>query len=465
MMSKTIDGGRPVARLDRLRRSSDLEVSTPEDSDYDAGRMTWNTVFEHRPAVVARPRSVAGVVAAVGFARENSMPVAIQSTGHGPSGEVTDGVLIDMSHMTGVSVDPDARLAVVGGGAKWGAVVDVVAPHGLAPLLGSAPDVGAVGYTLGGGLGWLARKYGTAADSVRAFEVVTADGRVVRASAEQEPDLFWALRGAGAGCLGVVTSMEIGLYPVSTLYAGNLYYPADAAIDVARRWRDWLPTVPEALTSALTLMNYPPFEMVPEEIRGRSFAIVRGAFDGPIEVGQRLLSYWRDWRAPQMDLFGPLPFEHIAQISQDPVDPIAGTGTGLWMAGLSDSSIDELVRATFGQGAPPMLLFSELRHVGGAVARGISVPAAFGNREALMILQTMAATPTPDSVAVAHAEIERIRSALAADLTGGHYLNYIDGDERRSGVRGGVGASSTERLAEIKARFDPGDLFAYGLDL
>src|SRR5690606_20235033 len=194
------------------------------------------------------------VAAAVRFARANDMHVVVQATGHGFTLPANDAVLINMSRMNYVDVNADAQTAWIEGGSKWWPVLEKAQAVGLMPLLGSTPDVGAVGYTLGGGVGWLARKYGLSADSVNAFEVVTADGEILWASDHENSDLFWALRGGG-GSFGVVTGMEIRLYPVTTVYGGNLYYPAEMAKEVMTRFREWIKTTPEELTSSVVLMN------------------------------------------------------------------------------------------------------------------------------------------------------------------------------------------------------------------
>lgn len=454
----------PIA-AEELHGSDVLDVYRPGDDGYDEARATWNTAVEHRPELVAVPRNTSGVVEVVEFARRTGRSVAIQSTGHGPTRAVRGAVLVNMSRMNDVHLDVDARTVRIGGGAKWQAVLDVVTPHGLAPLLGSTPDVSAVGYTLGGGLGWLARKYGTSADSVIGFEVVAASGEVVRASADSDPELFWALRGAGAGHLGVVTSMETRLYPIAELYAGNLYYPAELAGDVLRRWRDWLPNVPDALTSAVTMINFPPTEDVPDELRGGSFVLVRGAFDGPPDEGERLLSHWRDWETPSIDAFGPLPFARIDEVSQDPLEPVPNDGTGVWLRSLGDGSIDVLTGAMFPPDAAPLLVQAELRHAGGALGRGSSEASAFGNRDALILLELVGVVEDAGIGAQVRRLVTDVRERIAPDLSGGVYLNYVEGDDRRFGVAEGIGSAHVERLASVKRRLDPANLFDHGLDV
>ncbi len=453
------------AWISDLQEHPGLDVFTPRDPGYDTWRTAWNTAVDHRPLVVAVPTSASGVVAVVDVARRHRIPVAIQAAGHGPTRAARQAILLNLARLDDVQVDLRHRTARIAGGAKWQAVLDVVTPHGLAPLLGSTPDVSAVGYTLGGGLGWLARKYGTSADSVLAFELVTAAGELLRVTPEEHPELFWALRGAGAGHLGVVTAMECRLYPVAEVYGGSLFYPAAMAAEVMRRWRDWLPSVPEDLTSAVTLLNFPGTEDVPEELRGESFVLVRGAFDGPREEGERLLGYWRDWCEPALDAFGPLPFVRIAEISQDPLEPVPYEGTGLWLGSLGDDAIEVLVRASFPEDGPPLLVQTELRHAGGAIARGAAHPAAYGNRDAAILLELTGVTESAAEVAAVRALTQDVVGRIAADLTGGHYLNYVEGDDRRYGVARGTTAGALPRLAAVKTDIDPDNLFDHGLDV
>jgi len=455
----------PSVTLERLRRCPALELVTPGDPDFDEARMAWNRAHEHYPLAVAIPTSVEGVVEVVDTAREAGLSVAIQATGHAPTRTADGAILLDISRLRDVRIDTAAWRATVGGGAKWQAVLDAALPHGLAPLLGSTPDVGVVGYLLGGGVGWLLRRYGTAADVVRRFELVTADGRIVEASPEEDPELFWALRGAGAGHLGVVTEVEFELFPVTELYAGNLFYPASMAVEVMRRWRDWVPDVPESLTSSVVLMNYPPFEQVPAEVRGQSFAIVRGAHVGATEEAERLLAYWREWRPPLLDRFGTMPFGRIAEVSQDPTDPLPGVSTGLWLRGLSDGTIDQLVATTIPAGGPPRFIFSEVKHTARERPGAPGSVSALTQAGATMMLELVALTPTPADQAAVHAVTAHLRQAIAADLTGRLYLNFLEGEERRSGVEAAIGPEALQRLASVKARLDPGHRFDHGLDV
>ncbi len=439
-------------------------ATAPGDTEYDADRAAWNLAVDQHPAVVVRAADETDVAVAVRFAAEHGLGVAVQATGHGVARPADDALLLLTAAMDGVQVDTAARTARIEAGAQWGTVLEKAAPDGLAPLLGSSPGVGAVGYTLGGGLGWLARRYGLAADSVRSFEVVTADGHRVPASAQENQELFWGLRGGGAGSLGVVTAMEVGLFPANQVYGGNLFYGSDLAREVATRYAEWIALAPDELTSSLVLMNFPPFDMVPEPLRGRSFAIVRGCHSGSIADAEEQLRFWRDWRQPQIDLFGPMPFSAVATISNDPVDPIPGGTTTAWLKALDRDAIDIIVNQAFPADGPPPVLMTEVRHIGGAVSRGGS-DAAYGNRGASLLLEAVGATPTPEAKEALHAHLAQLREQLRPHTTGGAYLNFLEGAEKVARTREGFTPEDYRRLQGLKHQYDPQDLFRYGIDL
>lgn len=437
------------------------------DDGYAAACAGFNLTHQQRPALVVEATSVHDVVAAVRFARRHGLGIGVQATGHGLARTTDERALLIVTRgLDTVDVDPVTRTAWVGAGVRWAPVLAAAQKHGLAPLLGSSPTVGAVGYTLGGGMGWLARKHGLSCDRVRRFELVTADGSVVEASAESNRDIFFALRGAGAGNLGVVTGMEIDLVEVTTVHAGNLHYPASMAHEVLARWRDWLPTVPDELTSAVALMNYPPLPEVPEPLRGRSFAILRGCHVGDPAEAASLLAHWRDWCAPELDSFGPMPFSDVATISNDPVDPMPGMSTGAWLDDLDATAIDALVAGTFPTHGPPTIVVTELRHAGGAIARPVTdTVAAFGNRDALVSLQMVGVTPTPDARDGFADHTAAVMEALGACRSGATYLNWLEGEEKRRAARTALGDRTSRLLAAIKAAVDPDDVFDRGLDL
>jgi FAD/FMN-containing dehydrogenase len=257
------------------------DVFIPGDDGYDQARRAWDLAADQRPAVVVFAESVVDVVRAVRFAASQGMRVAPQGTGHGSLPlELLDGaMLLKTSRMRRVEIYPATRTARAEAGAQWEDVTVPAGEYGLAALAGTSPNVGVTGYTLGGGMGWLARRYGLAANSVTAAEIVTPDGRLARADSEYEPDLFWAVRGGG-GSVGVVTALEMALYPVGELYAGALFFPIERSSEVLHAWREWTGAVPDEVTSLGRILRLPPVPEIPEFLRGRSFVLVEAAYLG-----------------------------------------------------------------------------------------------------------------------------------------------------------------------------------------
>lgn len=451
------------AAIDALRAAVHGDVFAPGDPGYDDARQAWNRAYVHRPAVVVAADDVADIVTAVRFAAEHGVGLGVQATGHGVTRTVDGGVLLLTGRLTGVSIDPAARTAWVAAGSTWGPVLAAAQDHGLAPVLGSSSHVGAVGYTLGGGVGWLARKYGAAADSVRAFEVVVPDGRLVRASADENVELFRALRGGGGGTFGVVTGMEISLYPVTTVYGGNLLYPIDSARDVVTAWVEWVVDAPDELTSEVMLINYPPMPELPEAIRGKSFAIMRGCWCGPVDEGRALLDEWRRRMPPMVDLWDEMSFRDVDTISSDPVDPLPALLTGGWMRDVDRDVADTLARATFVDGPPP-LLFSEIRHLGGAVRSGDRAHSVLGNRDESFLFHALGLTFSPEMGDALQRHLAALRADLGAHLAPGVYLNFVDGEERRGRAVDAVDPADLERVRAVKRELDPGDVLRFGVD-
>lgn len=442
------------------------EVHGPGDPGYDVARSGFNLLAEQRPAVIAVPVNRFDVVEAVRFAADEGLRVAIQATGHGPGAAADGALLINTSAMTDVTVDPIARTATVGAGAKWGPVLAQASEHGLAPLLGSTTDVGVVGYTLGGGFGWLGRKHGLSSDAVRSFDLVTPDGNPLRVSATSHPDIFWALRGGGAGSIGVVTDVVIDLYPVSTVYAGNLFYPADDATEILRRFGEWAPQQSEDLTSSVCLMNFPPLEVVPEPLRGKSFTLIRGCWAGDLDEGRATIDQWREWKAPEIDMWSEMPFAAADAISMDPTDPMPAMVTTEWLDTLPDEVIDILTtRVQPKPGSMPLVLFAELRHAGGAVARGaVDSPNDLG-RHGTFLLEMASVVPDPHVGLAIESALRLTREALAPYVTGAAYLNFVEGEDKTARSASSFSDGNRRRLAAIKAALDPGNRFCHGIAL
>jgi hypothetical protein len=348
--------GLPSTDVEALRCRLYGEVYGPDDAGWDEARRAWNLAVDQRPAAVALPITDADVVEVVAFAREQGLRVAPQGTGHGASPITTldTTILVSTKRMRGVRIDPKARLARVRAGAIWEDVTAPASAYGLAPLAGSAHDVGVVGYTLGGGLSWLAREHGFACDSVTAIELVTADGALVRTDDDNDPELFAALKGGG-GNFGVVTAIEFKLYPVERLTGGALLWPAERAEEVFNVWSAWTKTVPTHVTSLCRLLNVPPLPDVPEPLRGRSFVAVEAAILGD----DALLAPLRAL-APELDMVGLIPPAALIEIHNDPKQPMPGLADHRVLAHAGPEAIAALVDA-FG----PELVAAELRHLSG----------------------------------------------------------------------------------------------------
>ena len=373
-----------------------------------------------------------------------------------------DALLINTADMGGVTIAPGKKTAYVEAGAVWGDVLGPAQEAGLAPLLGSSPGVGAVGYTLGGGMGWLARKYGLAADSVRYFDVVTADGQELRASADENSDLFWGLCG-GRSTFAVVSGMEIDLVPVSMVYGGSIVYPAELARDVLERYRNWIASTPEELTSSVALMNLPPLPFIPEILRGKSVIMVRACYCGPLDEAEAHFQTWQEVPDPIANFLGPMPFSQVAQISQDPQDPIPGYVSGAWIRELNDEIVDTLISRTYVSDGPPPLIFSEVRHVGGAMGRVDPATNAAGHRQESLVLELLGMTPSPEIYEQVIGYIGNLLQAIEPHLTG-VYPNFIEGPEAQNVFAQAFSPEAYDRLKAIKVQYDPQNRFRYGLE-
>lgn len=448
----------------RARLTGDCRVIIPGDEHYDTARRAWNLAVDQYPALIVLAKTAPDVVETVRFAGAQHLQVAVTGTGHGVIRNANDCLLLDTSPLAGVYMDVASQTAWIGAGTKWDTVLKATQEVGLAPLLGSSPDVGAVGYTLGGGMGWLARKYGLSTDSVNYFQVVTAAGQQVQASAAENSDLFWGLRGGG-GNFGVVTGLEIRLYPVKTVYGGNLFYPVDSAGEAFTRFREWIANAPDELTASFVLMNFPPLPEVPEFLRGQSFVMIRGCYCGPVEQGEALLQPWREWKTPLVDDFKVMPFADVATISNDPRDPFPALSSGAWLGDLSDQVVETLIRYVIPRNGPPLLIFSEIRHAGGAISAVDPRSTAYSHREAQYSLQVLSAVPTPEIYAGASQYIAQLKQALTPHLHGGVYMNFLEGQEARERTRQGFSTEAYARLQMLKTQYDPQNMFGYSYDI
>ncbi|MFC4587680.1 FAD-binding oxidoreductase [Sphaerisporangium corydalis] len=426
------EGARAAVR--RLRRDFAGELRLPGDPGHDAGRCQGHCTAGPRPAIVAEASGPADVRAAVVAARKHTLPLAVRATGHGTHVPAGDGILLRTSAMATVLVDPARRVARVGPGARWGQVIAAAAPFGLAPLSASDPTVGVTGSTLGGGVGWLSREYGFAADNVLRAEVVTADGRHVTASPDRHPSLFWALRGGG-GNFGVVTSLEFRLHPVSQVYAGTAYFPAERAAGTLALYRDWIAGAPDELSTAVLLTPLPAAAQVPGPLRGRRVLAIRALYTGEAAEAERLLR-------PLRQAAGPALWEAMGPASSAAT---AMGGIRCRQAEFFDHLPDAVIEAITSGTLVPV----EVRHWAGAMARPRPGAGPVGHR-------TVPLSVTPG------ARAPELEAVLRAHATGVAFLNFLS-DPTRTPSAYTVG--DYRRLREVKAAYDPDNVFRRNLNI
>jgi FAD binding domain len=388
---------RAAAPLDpsELRARVAGDIVLPDGPDWDAARLAWNLAVDQHPAMVALPETADDVAAVVAYANAAGLRVAVQGTGHGAAargGELSGTVLVKMERMRGVEIDPVARTARVDAGVVWAEVAAAAAQHGLAALAGSSPDVGVVGYTLGGGLSWLGRRFGLAASSVVSVEIVTADGEIRRIDADTDPELFWAVRGGG-GSFGAVTAIEFALFPVAEMYAGVMLWPIERAGEILRAWREWTADMPDDMTTVGRLLQLPPIPDIPEPLRGRSFVAVQAFYLGGEAEGAALVAPIRALE-PEIDTVATIPVAALQHVHMDPEHPVPGVGDGMLLDDLSAAGIDALVAAA-GPGSGSPLLSLEVRQLGGALGRPAAAGGAVSHLDAEFALFGIGIAMTP----------------------------------------------------------------------
>ena len=451
--------------LKRLRFRLRGAAVPPGEDGYDAARSAWNLNAEHRPALVVLAQSAEDVRCAVEFAGSMGLGVGVLATGHGTGIPCDGGVLINTSRMRGVRVDPDAQLARVEAGALWDDVIEPAAVHGLAGLPGSSTRVGVVGYTLGGGFGWLGRRYGLAAHSVLRAEVVTADGRLVAAGPDEHPDLFWGLKG-GTGNLGIVTSLEFALHPVRQVYGGNLYYPLDRAADVLRFFAHWSRSTPPELTASVTFRTFPPLPTVPEPLRGTKLVALRGCFCGDLADGKALIDQARTALGPaKVDDFAEIPAAALAAISRDPADRLAFMGHVELLRDLTPETIDTLIDLA-GPDAQSPLAMLEVRQLGGALAGPAGALSPMAHTSAAFSLNAIGITPTPETHLAVRAYLREVEARISGHATGDTYVNFLDLEGATAErIRAAYSAADWDRLVRLKAHYDPNNVFRFNRNI
>jgi FAD/FMN-containing dehydrogenase len=438
-------------------------ITSPGDPGWDTERATFNLLDDQRPAAVAVAEDADDVAAAVRDAADRGLAIAPQRTGHGAAAmaPLDDALLLRTTGLRDVRIDAAARTARVGAGALWSDVVGPASEQGLAALHGFSPDVGVVGYTLGGGLGWYARAHGLASSAVTAADVVLADGSQVHADAEHEPELLWALKGGG-GNFGVVTALEFALLPLPELQAGTLFFPWERSAEVLHAWHGWTAQAPETATSVGRMISLPPLPELPDELRGRSFATIEVALLGPEAEAAELLAPLRAL-GPEIDTFAAMPPAGLSRMHMDPAAPLPYRSTHLLLGRLPPAAIDAWIAAA-GPASGTSLTSVELRHLGGALARPPAVADAVGHRDAGFTVFT-SAYPGPAFEAAAVAQTAMYERLLP--WSGGRSLYNFTArpDGRPADARGAFDEPTLARLRSVKAACDPQNLFRYNVSL
>jgi len=448
-----------AAAVETLRPWIRGELLRPEDERYDAARKIWNGSIDRYPALIARCTGAADVVAALRFAREHELLVAVRGGGHNVAGNAVcdGGVVLDLSPMKGIRVDPARRRAWVQPGVVWGELDHETQAFGAATPGGVMSTTGVAGFTLGGGIGWLMRKYGLACDNLLAAEVITADGQRRVASEEEHPDLFWGLRGGG-GNFGIATGFEFALHPVGpTVLAGLLFHPLARAREFLRFFREFIPTAPDELTSIVIMRQAPQAPFLPPEVRGTPVVALGVCYAGPVDEGERVIRPLKAFAPPLVDLIGPMRFIDFQRISDGSWVPgFQNYWKSTYLAGLPDAAIDALVHFAFTITSP--LSDMKIAHQGGAVARIPEEATAFGNRRASLNLNINTRWVDTGEADRHIAWTRALFDGMQPFSTGGVYVNFLgnEGDDR---IRAAYGPGIYDRLVALKNTYDPTNLF------
>ncbi len=446
------------ATIEKLKASFRGALILPDGPGYDEARKVWNAMIDRRPAIIARCAGVADVLSAVRFAREHDLLVAVRGGGHNVAGTAVcdGGLVIDLSPMKGVRVDPARRTAQAQPGVLWGELDQETQAFGLATPGGIVTHTGIAGLTLGGGIGWLQRKYGLTSDNLLSVDVVTADGEFLRASKEEHPDLFWGVRGGG-GNFGIVTSFEFSLHPVGpVVLAGVLAHPAEQAVEVLRYYRDFVAEAPDSLTTIVNLRKAPPAPWLPQHVHGRPVVMVAACYAGPIEEGERVLRPLRTFGQPLVDIIRPIPYS----THQGFFDASVPHGwhyywKSHYLPALGDDAIETLAAHAWRMRSPRS--YTIMFHLGGAIGRLSEDESAFSGRaaqHALNINGVWADPQGPDDTQWVREEF----AATAPFSTGGVYMNFL-GSEGQERVKAAYGAEKYERLVALKNKYDPTNFF------
>jgi len=421
----------------------------------------FNQYYEQSPDAVVGATDAADIVATVRFALANALPVRVLATGHGTHEPTTDGIIVTTRRINTVTVDPATHIATIGAGAPWSSVVAASAGFGLAPITGSSPSVGVTGYLLGGGLGPLARSHGYSSDWVRGFTVVTGSAEVVEATPDENADLYWALRG-GKGGLGIVTELRLELAPVPQLYAGNILYDTDQIEPALRAWVDFTDEAPDDVTTSVAIMRFPPLDVVPEPLRGKTMLTLRFAYPGPTEAGELIIDPLREAVPSLVDSVRPLPLTDVATIHADPTEP-----TKSWTQGALVTDVDQDFVTTLLAAAGPAvqlpLVGVEIRHIGSATREDVPEGSAVGGRRSDFTIALIGVLMQPGIEEAVYAAAANLTSALAPWIADETNINFAGHPSSPEHYASAWTPEAFARLAEVRAEYDPAGILVYGL--
>ena len=452
---------RPALDVSPLDDALAGRAFAPGDDGWDAARTPWNLAADQQPVAVAAVATPEDVQAVIGFAAGRGLRVAAQGTGHGALSfaSLEDTILIRTGDLRALEIDAGRRTARMGAGVLAHELCERAGEHGLAPLSGSSPDVGVVGFALGGGLGWLGRSHGLAANRVRALEAVTAAGDFVRVDSERESDLFWAMRGGGGG-FAVVTSLEVDLVPLAEVFAGLVVFEIEHAERVLRTYRDWARSAPREVTSSVRFLRPPPLPDVPEPLRGRELIGITAAHSGSEDVATEELRPLREAAPPVMDTFATIPAAGLCRIHGDPEQPVPGMGGHTVLAELPDEAIEALVALEGPASGTPMLQV-DLRHLGAALAER-PPGGALASLSGEYALFAVGIPMGPEAAERIAGHVTRLQTELAPWSTGRPYLNFTDSPTDPALA---FDADTHARLLRVKRDVDPDNLIRSGHEL
>jgi hypothetical protein len=431
-----------------------IDVLAAGSDGYEANRGVFNVLLKQSPAGIVTPRDAGDVVEAIAYAKAEGLRIGAQRTGHSaePLGDLADTLLLRTAAMSAVSIDAERRIARVGSGALWGDLVPQASERGLAAAHGSSPTVGIVGYSLGGGVGWYGRKHGLACNLVTAIELIDAEGNERRVDADNDPELFWAMRGA-AGDFGIVTALEFELLPIAQLFGGAAFFPAERAGEVFGAWHELTATAPDEVTSLARIMNFPPLPEIPEPLRGGSFAIVEAVALLPQAEASELLAPLRGL-GPVMDTFAVQPPAGIAGLHMDPPEPAPYAGASMLLGDLTGEAIEAFLGAV-GPGSGSKLVSAEIRHDGGAMGRTAPGHGAMNSLPGGFLMFGVGMVPEPAAMAPTKGWLGAMTAAMKP-WDAGRYLNFSDESED---IAVAFPPETVERLRAAKAKYDPENLF------